>query len=88
MTCKPRQKSAVGLKTLPEVKLGVRLQRWILLKGWEKLQGLSSIAKDGAAQMKAGGDFQRGTDSKKSQRISSEEGDKLCWFLCSFSPSI
>lgn len=88
MTYKPRQKSAVGLKTLPEMKLSVRLQRWILLTAWEKLQGLSSIAKDGAVQMKAGGDFQRSTDSKNSQSISSEKGDKLCWFLCSFSPSI
>lgn len=61
------------MKTLPEMKLGVWLQGWILLKGWKKLQGLSSIAKGGTVQIKAGGDFQRGTDSKKGQRINSEK---------------
>ena len=63
----------MGLKTLPEMKLGVWLQRWMLFRGWKKLQGLSSIAKGGMVQIKAGGDFQRGTDSKKGQRVNSEK---------------
>jgi len=55
------------------MKLGVWLQRWMLFRGWKKLQGLSSIAKGGMVQIKAGGDFQRGTDSKKGQRVNSEK---------------
>lgn len=59
----------MGLKTLPEMKLGVWLQRWILLKGWKKLQGLSPIAKGGMVQMKGGGDF-RGAQTVKRVRES------------------
>lgn len=62
----------MGLTTLPEMKLGVWLQRWILLKGWKKLQGLSSIAKGRTVQIKAG-DFQRDADSKRGQGINSEK---------------